>query len=89
MLFHPPKTNMEKRQKNALTERAVDVIWLGTDFKTSANIVSTDLGVDFAWRVVRKPPSERRSRGAIDSIKGCRQEPVPGQGREIPSCVRP
>ena len=28
VLFHPPKTNKEKRQKNALAERALDGVWL-------------------------------------------------------------
>ena len=45
VLFHPLKTNKEKRQKNALAERALDGVWLGTDLKTSTNIIATDSGV--------------------------------------------
>ena len=85
VLFHPLKTNKEKRQKKALAERALDGVWLGTDLKTSTNVIATDSGVYFAGRVIRKSPSERWSRVAIDAIKGCPQEPVPGQGRDIPS----
>ena len=62
VLFHPPKTNGEERQNNALAERAVDGIWLGTDLKTSTNIVATESGVYFAGRVIRKAPRERWSR---------------------------
>lgn len=89
VLFHPPKTNKEKRQKNALAERALDGVWLGTDLKTSTNIIATDSGVYFAGRVIRKAPCDRWSRAAIDAIQGCPQEPVPGRGRDIPSFVRP
>ena len=71
VLFRPPKTKREKRQKNALAERVVDGIWLGKDLKTSTNIVATDMGVYLAGRVIRKAPSDRWSRSAIDAIKGC------------------
>ena len=35
VLFRPPKTNKKQRQKIDLAERAVDVIRLGMDLKTS------------------------------------------------------
>ena len=79
----------EKLQKNALAERALDGVWLGTGLKTSTNIVATESGVYIARRVIRKAPSERWSRAAIDAIQGCPQEPVPGQGQDIPIFVRP
>ena len=40
VLLRLPKTNREKRQNNALAERAVDGIWLGTNLKTSTSIVA-------------------------------------------------
>ena len=43
--FHPPKMKKEKRQKNAFAERTLDGVWLGTDLKTSTNIVATESGV--------------------------------------------
>ena len=58
VLFHPPKTSWERRQENALAERAVDGIWLGTDRKTCTNIVATESGVYLAGRVIRKVPSD-------------------------------
>ena len=36
-----------------------------------------------------KALDERWSRSAIDNIKGCPQQPVPGQGQNVPSFVRP
>ena len=47
------------------------------------------LGCDSLERVIREAPSDRWSRQAIDAMAGCPQELVPGQGREIPSFVRP
>ena len=52
-----------------------------------ANIIATESGVYLAGRVIRKAPSDRWNRTAIDAMKGCPQEPVPGQGRDIPSFV--
>ena len=54
ILFRPPKTQHEKRHKKVLAERAIDGVWLGTDIKTSANIVATSDGVFFAGRILRK-----------------------------------
>ena len=88
ILFRPPKTQHEKRHKKVLAERAVDGLWLGTDIKTSANIVATADGVFFAGRILRKAPGDRWSRKAIDDIRGCPQEPAPGRGRAIPNFVR-
>ena len=59
VMFRPLKTNKEQRNKNALAERVLDGIWLGTDLRTSTNIVATDTGVYYVGRVVRKSPSER------------------------------
>ena len=89
VLFRPPKTNKEVRNKDALSERFLDGIWIGTDIRTSANIIATNSGVYFAGKITRKVPSERWSRTEVDAIRGCPQEPVPGQGGEIPSFVRP
>ena len=89
VLFKPPKTNKEVRNKDALAERFLDGTWLGTDLRTSANIIATSTGVYFAGKVNRKPPSERWSRTEVDAIRGCPQEPVPGQKGDIPSFVRP
>lgn len=72
----------------ARAERGIDGIWLGTDIKTSANIVATSDGVYFAGRVLRKAPGDRWSRKAIDYTKGCPQEPAPGRRRAIPNFAR-
>ena len=71
-----------------MAERAIDGVWLGTDIKTSANIVATEDGVFFAGRIMRKAPGDRWSRKAIDVLRGCPQEPAPGRGRAIPNFVR-
>ena len=89
ILFRPPKTKTETKSKDALAERFVDGIWLGTDLKTSANIVATSSGVYYAGKINRRPPSERWSRTGLDAIQGCPQELVPGQKGDIPSFVRP
>ena len=89
VLFRPLSTNREKKNKNPLAERVVDGLWLGTDMRTSTNIISTESGVYFAGKINRKPPSERWSRTALDAIIGTPQEPVPGRGHDIPSFVRP
>ena len=69
VLFHPPKMDRGKRQHHVLAERALDGVWLGTDLKTSANIVATESGVYLVGRVIRKAPSDRWSRAAIDAIR--------------------
>ena len=80
VLFKPPKTKTEMKHKDAMAERFLDGIWLGTDLKTSQNIISTSSGVYYSGKINRKPPSERWSRTAVGEKKGCPQEPVPGQG---------
>ena len=71
VLFRLLETNREKKHKNAMSERVIDGVWLGTDIRTSTNIVATEIGVYFVGKINRKPPSERWSRTAIDAIKGC------------------
>ena len=87
VLFRPPKTNQERKHKNALEERVLDGVWLGSDIRSGADIVATESGVYHAGRVIRKAPGDRWSRQAIDAVVGCPQEPVPGKGRDIPSFV--
>ena len=58
VLFRPPKTNKEVRNKDAMAERFLDGTWLGTDIRTSANIIATNSGVYYAGKVNRKPPPQ-------------------------------
>ena len=74
---------------NAWSEEFVDGILLGTDPNTNTIIVDTEAGGYIAGRINRRPLSERWGRSALDAIKGCPKEPMPGQGREIPSFKRP
>ena len=75
VLFRPPKTQHEKRHKKVLAGRAVDGVWLGTDIKTSANIVAMADGVFFTGRILRKAPGDRWSRKAIDDFVGAHKNP--------------
>ena len=74
---------------NVLSEKFVDGIWLGSDLNTDANTATPRREGYTAGRINRRPLSERWSRSALDAIKGCPKEPMPGQGREIPSFKRP
>ena len=53
-----------------MAERALDGVWLGTDRKPSANIITIESGMYIAGRVIRKAPSDRWIRTVIDAMKG-------------------
>ena len=81
VLFRPPKTKHETRHKKVLAERAIDGVWLGTDIKTSANIVATPDGVFFAGRILRKAPGDRWSlQASEDEARDAPQEGVSREG---------
>ena len=89
VLFRPLKTQHETRFKNSWSGKYEHGVYLGNCIKTSETLIGTNHGVYRAGDVKRRPIEERWSRQALDSVKGCPQQPVPGQGRAIPTYVWP
>ena len=89
IMFRPPKTKVEKQNKNNFFEPYVHGIWMGSVIRSGEPLVGTVGGVYRAGQVRRVADDVRWSQTAVNSVKGCPHEPVPGKGRDVPTFVRP
>ena len=90
VLFKPLATAAEKAHKESRRDRFVEGVYMGSDIRTGKNFIGTADGVFRANAIRQRPADERWSAKAVNELRGCPQNPVPGRDSfRIPSYVRP